>query len=65
MWGRPGVRGLYRCVTFIVNLYEMTADDEGNGSIYPVPQIWLDRNRQLKGGIMLPTRLFDMMKGWS
>lgn len=64
MWGRPAERGLYRCDTFIVNLYEKTADDEGIPSIYPVPQIWLDRNRDLKSGVMLPSRLFNTMKGW-
>lgn len=65
MWGRPAERGLYRCDTFIVNVYERTADDEGNGSIYPIPQLWLDRNRALKEGIMHPARLFNAMKGWS
>jgi hypothetical protein len=61
----PAQRGLYRCDTFIVNVYEKTADDEGYPSIYPVPQIWLDRNRDLKQGDMLPVNLFNKMKGWT
>lgn len=65
VWGRPAERGLYRCDTFIVNVYERTADDEGNTSVYPVPQTWLDWNRDLKNGIMLPTILFRKMQGWT
>jgi len=64
-WSRPPQRGLYRCDTFIVNVYDRTADDEGNASIYPVPQVWLDRNRALKDGTMLPSRLFNDMKTWN
>ena len=65
VWGRLAQRGLYRCDTFIINVYEKTADDEGIGSIYPVPQLWLDRNRDLKSDLILPSKLFNKMKGWN
>ena len=65
VWGRVAQRGLYRCDTFIINVYEKTADDEGVGSIHPVPQLWLDRNRDLKSDVILPSTLFNKMKGWS
>ncbi|MBT2325702.1 hypothetical protein J7E62_25560 [Variovorax paradoxus] len=65
VWGRLAQRGLYRCDTFIINVYEKTADDEGMGSIYPVPQLWLDRNRDLKSDPILPSTLFNKMKGWN
>jgi hypothetical protein len=35
------------------------------GSIYPVPQLWLDRNRDLKSDVIVPSKLFDKMKGWN
>lgn len=65
VWGRLAQRGLYRCDTFIINVYEKTADDEGLGSIYPVPQLWLERNRALKTDVILPSTLFSQMKGWN
>ena len=62
--GVPAERGLYRSDTFIINVYEKTARDEGNTSIYPVPQIWLERNDDLKSGVMLPSVVFNKMKTW-
>lgn len=62
--GVPAERGLYRSDTFVVNVYEKTARDGGNTSIYPVPQDWLDKNDDLKRGVMLPSIVFHKMKAW-
>lgn len=63
--GRPSVRGLYRCDTFIMDVFYTTATFGGQfNKVSGIPNGWDSKVSNLKSGIITPAAVFEKLKNF-
>lgn len=55
--GTPAKRGLYRCDTYVLNVYEIS-------QTAAAPAAWTQRLNDLKYGVVYPRNFFDKIASW-